>query len=279
MGRGPHRSAQLIAAGWAIDAHSLTHADLALASGAALTREISGSRREIFRLLGVLPRFFCYPAGRYDADTLAYVRAASGETIPAGYEGHGGPLAQQTVMLRHSRRFGGPIGKRDSAELETVPLRGGSDCIPTLDRLLAQVAGRVPLLIEVKSKKSRNPIPLCLAVRRALEGYQGDVAVMSFDPRVPRWFAVHSPETVRGLVVTEENARGIGGRLKRHLALWHGRPDFIAYDIRDLPSRFAEAQRARGLPLLTWTVRSPELRERAANHADAPIAEGAGLSA
>ena len=181
--------------------------------------------------------------------------------------------------LERLTALGGAIGKRDSAELETVALRGGSDCIPTLDRLLAQVAGKVPLLIEVKSKKNRNPIPLCLAVRRALEGYQGAVAVMSFDSRVPRWFFTHSPETVRGLVVTEENARGPGGCLKRRLALWHARPDFLAYDIRDLPSRFAEAQRARRLPLLTWTVRSPLLRERAAHYADAPIAEGEGLSA
>ena len=71
---------KLIAAGWAVDAHSLTHADLALASGAVLTREISGSRAEISRLFGVLPRFFCYPAGRYDAEAVAAVKAA-------GYEG------------------------------------------------------------------------------------------------------------------------------------------------------------------------------------------------
>lgn len=50
-------------------------------------------------------------AGNYDADTIRYVHAASGETIPAEYAGEGGPLAQQTVMLRHSRRFGGPIGQ------------------------------------------------------------------------------------------------------------------------------------------------------------------------
>nr|WP_296948947.1 exodeoxyribonuclease V subunit alpha [uncultured Massilia sp.] len=50
-------------------------------------------------------------AGRYDAVTLDYARAASGETIPDAYAGAGGPLAQQTVMLRHSRRFGGPIGR------------------------------------------------------------------------------------------------------------------------------------------------------------------------
>jgi len=50
-------------------------------------------------------------AGNYDAATLAYAQAASGETIPDAYAGPGGALAQQTVMLRHSRRFSGPIGR------------------------------------------------------------------------------------------------------------------------------------------------------------------------
>lgn len=50
-------------------------------------------------------------AGNYDDATVAYVREASGEEIPADYVHRGGALAQQTVMLRHSRRFGGPIGR------------------------------------------------------------------------------------------------------------------------------------------------------------------------
>jgi exodeoxyribonuclease V alpha subunit len=50
-------------------------------------------------------------AGNYDAATVAFVREASGEEIPPGYVHDGGALAQQTVMLRHSRRFGGPIGQ------------------------------------------------------------------------------------------------------------------------------------------------------------------------
>jgi exodeoxyribonuclease V alpha subunit len=50
-------------------------------------------------------------AGAYSAATLAYAQQAGGETIPAAYAGAGGALAQQTVMLRHSRRFGGPIGQ------------------------------------------------------------------------------------------------------------------------------------------------------------------------
>jgi hypothetical protein len=100
---------------------------------------------------------------------------------------------------------------------------------------------------------------------------------MSFDPRVSRWFADNAPFTVRGLVVSEEGAKALPGRLRRHLWLWHARPNFLAYDIRDLTGRFPAAQRRRGLPLVTWTVRSAEHRARAADHADAPIAEGAGV--
>jgi exodeoxyribonuclease V alpha subunit len=50
-------------------------------------------------------------AGAYTAATLAYAQAAAGETVPAAFAGNGGALAQQTVMLRQSRRFGGPIGQ------------------------------------------------------------------------------------------------------------------------------------------------------------------------
>ncbi|OCC24259.1 glycerophosphodiester phosphodiesterase [Croceicoccus estronivorus] len=171
----------------------------------------------------------------------------------------------------------GPVGDLSAAELGKIVLSGSEETIPTLSQTLALVRGKVPILIEVKSRGDRHVNALCLAVRRVLEGYRGPHAVMSFDPRVSRWFAIHSPHTVRGLVMTEENARTVGGRLRRRLALWHAQPDFLAYDVRDLPSAFPEAQRKRGLPVLTWTVRNAELAGRAGDYADAPIAEGAGL--
>lgn len=171
----------------------------------------------------------------------------------------------------------GPVAARSAAALGKIPLNGGADCIPTLRATLALVAGRAPILIEIKSKRGYNVAVSCAAVKRELEGYAGQHAVMSFDPRVGRWFARHSPQTPRGLVITEENDRDLSGALRRKLSLWTARPDFLAYDIRDLPSDFAQAQRARGLPLLTWTVRSAVLRERAGKFADAPIAEGEGV--
>lgn len=164
-------------------------------------------------------------------------------------------------------------------QLTKIGLSGSDDCIPTLREFLTQVAGRVPVLIELKSKRELRAAPLCLAVRRALEGYRGPVAVMSFDPRVSRWFARYSPHIVHGLVVTENGSRTLLARIKRRLAFWQAKPEFLAWDIRDLPSKFAATQRKRGFPLLTWTVRSAELAARAADCADGPIAEGAGLGA
>ena len=52
--------------------------------------------------------------GSYDPDTLRYARDVAGQNLDLIYQDHSGAaplLAQQTVMLRESRRFGGPIGK------------------------------------------------------------------------------------------------------------------------------------------------------------------------
>jgi glycerophosphoryl diester phosphodiesterase len=172
----------------------------------------------------------------------------------------------------------GDVVVRAVADLTRIALRGTNETIPTLRDLLELVAGQVPLLIELKSRREHLVSPLCRAVVRDLEGYPGPHAVMSFDPRVGHWFAGHSPATVRGLVVSEANARTLGGAFKRHFALWRARPDFLAYDVRDLPSGFAAAQRARGLPVLTWTVATPALRQRAEANADGWIAEAGGVA-
>jgi glycerophosphoryl diester phosphodiesterase len=143
--------------------------------------------------------------------------------------------------------------------------------------LLGLVAGRVPLLIEVKSRRGYDVERSCAAVLAALAGYSGRHAVMSFDPRVSRWLRRHSPQTLRGLVMREDEFGHTQQAWQRHLALWIARPDFMAYHVKALPNPFAASLRDRGMPLLTWTVDSPEARATARAHADAPIAEGAGL--
>lgn len=170
----------------------------------------------------------------------------------------------------------GAFADRSGSELEQIALAGTTETIPSLPQILSLVSGRVPILIEVKAPGALVGV-LCLSVRRALEGYRGDVAVMSFNPAVGRWFRHHAPRYVRGLVITEQGEKGtrgaLAGRAKRHLSLWQARPDFLAYDIRDLPSAFAGQQRARGLKVLTWTVRTAGQEHTAFAHADEVIYE------
>ncbi|ATW02961.1 glycerophosphodiester phosphodiesterase family protein [Sphingorhabdus sp. YGSMI21] len=166
----------------------------------------------------------------------------------------------------------GRIGNLRADDIDRIQLNDGHGKIPRLRETLAQIGGRVPVLIEIKSRSVRVG-PLCLSVRRALEGYGGKAAIMSFNPLVCAWFRKNADHIVRGLVVTEEDSGNWRGRIARHRNLWAAKPDFLAYDIRDLPSRFAAAQRARGLPIVTWTVRSAEQEKTAALYADEPVYE------
>ncbi len=172
-----------------------------------------------------------------------------------------GRLTAQTGLFRD----------RDAGELADIPLRGSTDHIPSLKEVLDLVGGQVPLLIEIKTRTGQVA-RISEKVNRTLLGYAGPVGIMSFHPDVGRWFASRAPDRLRGLVVTEQGRRW-SGPLARALAVRRARPHFLAYDIRDLPSRFAERQRRRGLKLLTWTCRSRAELERAAAYSDQIIRE------
>lgn len=173
----------------------------------------------------------------------------------------------------------GLTGEKTVGELTAMTLGASLEHIPTLRDMLALVAGRVPLLLELKTERSDSVHALCRSVRRDIDGYGGELAVMSFDPRIGDWFAKRMPDLVRGLVITEENSRTVTGGLKRRLSVLHAKPHFLAYDIRDLPSRFAARHTKKGLPLLSWTVRSSAQAETAMAVGATPIVEGPGVAA
>jgi glycerophosphoryl diester phosphodiesterase len=168
----------------------------------------------------------------------------------------------------------GETEQRLAEELETLSLLGTDQHPMRLAKFLDVVAGRVPLLIEIKSRPGYDVGSTCLYVSRLLANYAGDHAVMSFDPRVAKWFRSNSPDTVCGLVMREDDHGHTQKSWQRRLALWLAKPDFLAYHIAALPSRWVARLRAKGMPVLTWTVNSPETRARGLDHADALIAEG-----
>jgi exodeoxyribonuclease V alpha subunit len=101
-----------------VDEASMVHLEMMAALLAALppgaTLILLGDKDQLASVeAGAVLGDLCHDAeaGNYSDATLDFALAASGEAIPARYAGAGGPLAQQTVMLRHSRRFSGPIGQ------------------------------------------------------------------------------------------------------------------------------------------------------------------------
>ncbi len=95
----------LLRAGWELGAHTLTHPDLTGLSDSRLRKEVAGSKRAIERRFGVPVRFFCYPAGRFDARVVAAVRRAGFRGATTTIEG----LARgdEPFMLRRIRVSGG----------------------------------------------------------------------------------------------------------------------------------------------------------------------------
>ena len=182
----------------------------------------------------------------------------------------GAPLVFHDARLERLCEAAGPVGRMTAHDATRVRLKGSSETIPNLARALARIGGRVPLLIEIKAPRLGFR-PLCSAIAAELQRYPGPVAVMSFGSGPIAWFARHAPAVLRGLVISEEGKRKIA--VPRGLALRHARPDFLAYDVRSLPSPFAERARRSGLALLVWTVRTKTDRERALRYGDQIIHE------
>lgn len=166
----------------------------------------------------------------------------------------------------------GAIETLDSAHIDRLRLADGKP-VPRLSALLALCPPDWPLLLEVKADGSRAE-PFCEAVVRDLARQQRRAtAIMSFHPGVVRWFARNRPQTVRGMIVTEQNKGKARARIESTLALWLAKPDFLACDVRDLPTPLSVRARSQGVPMLTWTVRSDAMCASAARHADQIIFE------
>ena len=162
----------------------------------------------------------------------------------------------------------------EAALLSSHRLLGTDETIPTLRQLLDLVAGRVPILIELKSPhrgaRLGSMAPLCLAVAADLDGYGGPVGVMSFSPAVGRWFARHRPDVARGIVVGAQESR-LQRRFKRAVS----RAQFAAIGVEAAGTRWA-ARWARQIPLGCWTVRDEVQRKRVTEAGFVPIFEGDG---
>jgi glycerophosphoryl diester phosphodiesterase len=188
------------------------------------------------------------------------------------------PLVFHDVQLERLTAGSGRVDTLQPGCAARLPFKGAPITgILTFAGLLDLVAGRVPVLAEIKSDWS-EPNPAFMAgIAMLTTSYAGPLALMSFDPAVMAAMRNLAPGVPRGIVTG--SYRDPDGRPWYADELSDARPAadpyFYAYDVRALPSPVAKRIRDDlGLPLFTWTVRTEQDRRIAAQHADAPIFEG-----
>ena len=67
---------RMLADGWELDSHTMTHPDLTTVGAAALYSELVRPRQLLRRRFGVPVHFFCYPMGKFDPRVVRAVHAA-----------------------------------------------------------------------------------------------------------------------------------------------------------------------------------------------------------
>jgi len=215
---------------------------------------------------------------------LAAIEAGYGIEVDVQVTADGEAVVFHDRMLDRLTGHPGAVAQHRADELCALPLSASAngDRIWRLQELVELVDGRAPLVVEMKSLWNRQ---MQLATRTAtiLAAAPGLVAVKSFDPEMiiaVRKTAPHLPRGIIGHAFPPIDGEGrwlpSGRFCLRNLLHWPlTRPDFLSWDVHDLPRRSVQmAEHLFKVPVMTWTVRTPADQARAALYADQIVFEG-----
>lgn len=219
-------------------------------------------------------------------NTCGAARAA----IARGYgiECDVGLTADEELIVFHDDRLerlthgAGDIAELTLAELKALKLRDTDERIPSLPEFLDVIADHVPLVLEIKSRYD-GETEIVRLIANVLRDYQGRVAIKSFDPDVIIATRALMPDRPRGFVgesVYDDPEWDIlsAEQKRRFIALDDMAamsPDFLSWYIKDLDQPNVQmARHSLGMPVMSWTIRSEENREKAKIFADQMVFEG-----
>ena len=176
----------------------------------------------------------------------------------------------------------GKVSAFSGADLTSLTLGGSSERIPLFAEFLEEVAGKAPVLLEIKDMPGVKGEEIAEAIAREAERTPLVYAVQSFQPAYVKAYKKLCPQTACGILATGQKftKADFGGsplwRIKAHVLNnmslnFSVKPDFVSYRTEDLPNRKVSAFKGAKL---AWTVRSPEEAERVKAYADNIIFEG-----
>jgi glycerophosphoryl diester phosphodiesterase len=131
----------------------------------------------------------------------------------------------------------GNIKSLEYSDFSELRLLGSEQKIPLLSEVLSLVNGQVPILIEIKNSIHTQELPIIISI---LQNYPYEFAVQSFDPFILNWFRINHPHIIRGQLscsFEKENLPLYKKFILKYLMLnYLSKPDFIAYNIDDMPN-------------------------------------------
>lgn len=157
-------------------------------------------------------------------------------------------------------------------EARALKLAETEEIIPTFDELLSFVDGRVPLVIELKSQRTKGVI--VDEVIKRLDLYEGEFVVQSFDPFIMREFRKKRPEYIRGQLIDKDRHKNLSYIADKLLSVaffnFMVKPDFMNMNVKYLP---VSNRMKKGRRVISWTIRNEADKEKAEKYADNYIFE------
>ena len=190
-------------------------------------------------------------------------------------------IADGTVIVFHDDSLSrltdndGYVKFLNKSDLDILTLKDSKEKIPTFEEVLDFVAGRTPILIEIKNQGKVGELEK--KVVDILKNYKGEYAVQSFNPYVLEYFHKHAPNIIRGQLTGFFKGEKLSFikkyALKRMLLNKKiSKPNFISYEAKRVPNRFI--RKYKSIPLLVWTVRNQSEYLKVVKYCDNVIFEG-----
>ncbi|MDR3083600.1 MAG: hypothetical protein LBV60_22230 [Streptomyces sp.] len=214
------------------------------------------------------------PALGIPENSLSAFRRAAEQGIPIELDvqlAHDGtPAVLHDATLERMTGTALPVSQLPRTDLGRLRLGDSDEPVPTLEQALEVTDGRVPVVIDVRRWGSELSPRLERAVAGGIRDYRGPLALQSFDPlavhRLRRLIPDRPVGQISGALRSAGRAAALIGRTM--VTNFATSPDFIAYELEMLPSRWTTFWQRRGTPVLAWTVTSAKTEAHAARVAD-----------
>jgi len=201
-------------------------------------------------------------AGEAPANTLAGVRAcldcrAEAMEIDVQLCADGVPVLMHDDTVDRTTNLRGPVREKRLAELQAADA-GNGEPVPTLDQVLALVAGKLTVMCELKATPSApDQDQACVdAVVEVIKrhGAESWTAIQSFNPEMVERARAAEPRIsaaiITGPVAGEQVDRLLGGLMKRH-------GQAISVEHHAVDRELIEKAKRRQVSVWTWTADTP----------------------